>query len=122
MDSEVSVPNYSLIRKDRNRKDGGVACYIRSDICFNSQNYLSDEIENIYCDLLLSKTKPISIAIVYKPSTDNRFLDYLSKGLNDLMEKDLCILDDTNINNLDNSENILDKYKDISQRKFWCYS
>ena len=120
MDSEVSVPNYSLIRKDRNRKGGGVACYIRSDICFNSQNYLSDEIENIYCDLLLSKTKPI--AIVYKPSTDNRFLDYLSKGLNDLMEKDLCILDDTNINNLDNSENILDKYKDISQRKFWCYS
>ena len=35
-DSDVSIPNYSLIRKDRNRKGGGVACYIRSDICFNS--------------------------------------------------------------------------------------
>ena len=43
-DSEISIPNYSLIRKDRNRKGGGVACYIRSDICFNSQNYLSDEV------------------------------------------------------------------------------
>ena len=36
-DSEISIPNYSLITKDRNRKGGGVACCIRSDIWFNSQ-------------------------------------------------------------------------------------
>ena len=53
-DSKVSTPNYSLIRKDQNRKGGGVACYIRSHIC---QNYLSDEIENVSFDLLLPKTK-----------------------------------------------------------------
>ena len=70
-DSEISIPNYSLIKKDRNRKDGGVACYIRSDICVNSPNYLSDEIENISFDLLLPKTKPISIVIAYKSPTDN---------------------------------------------------
>ena len=118
-DSEISIPNYSLIRKDRNRKGGGVACYIRSDICFNSQNYLSDEIENISFDLLLPKTKPISIAIVYKPPTDNHFLDYLSRGLNDfnLMENDLFILGDTNINILNNGENIFDKYKVMSKKK-----
>ena len=46
-DSEVSIPNYSFVRTNRNRKDRGVACYIRSDICFNSQNYLSDDIEKI---------------------------------------------------------------------------
>ena len=117
-DSEISIPNYSLIRKDRNRKGGGVACYIRGDICFNSQNYLSDEIENISFDLLLPKTKPISIAIVYKPPTDNHFLDYLSRGLNDfnLIEKDLFILGDTNINILNNGENIFDKYKVMSKK------
>ena len=117
-DFEVSIPNYSLIRKDRNRKGGGVGCCIRSDICFNRQNYLSDEIENISFDLLLPQTKPISIAIVYKPPTDNRFLDYLSKRLNDfnLMENDLFILDGTNINILDNGQNILGKYKDMSKR------
>ena len=65
LDSEVSIPNYSLIRKDRSRKGGAVACYMRNDICFNSQNYLSDETENISFDLLLPKTKPISIAIVH---------------------------------------------------------
>ena len=56
---------------------------------------------------------------VYKPPTDNLFLDYLSKGLNDfnLMQNDLFILGDTNVNILGNGQNILDKYKDMSQRK-----
>ena len=83
LDSEISIPNCSLIRRDRNRKGGGVACYIRSNIFFNSQNYLSDKVENISFDLLLLKTKSISIAIVYKSPTEIRFLDYLSRGLND---------------------------------------
>ena len=102
-DSEISIPNYSLIRKYQNRKGVGVACYIRSSICFNSQNYLSDEIENISFDLLLPKAKLISIATIYKPQTDSRLLDYLSEGLNDFnqRESDLFILGDTNINILD---------------------
>ena len=33
------------------------------------------------------------------------------------MENDLFILGDTNINILDNGQNILDKYKDKSKRK-----
>ena len=39
-DSDISIPNYNLIRQDQNRKSGGVACYIRTNICFNSKNYL----------------------------------------------------------------------------------
>ena len=75
--------------------------------------------KNISFDLLLPKTKPIYIAIVYKPPTNNHFLDYLSKAPNDfnLMENDLFILGDTNINILNNRENILDKYNDMSKRK-----
>ena len=67
----------------------------------------------------MPKTRSISIAIICKPPTDNRFLDYLSKGLNDfnLMGNDLFILGDTNINILNNGENILDKYKDMSKGK-----
>ena len=88
----MSIPNYSLVRNDRNRKDGCVACYIRSDICFNNQNYISDEIENNSFHLLFPKAKPISIAIVYKPATDNRLLDYLSKGLNDFNLMEIIII------------------------------
>ena len=64
------------------------------------------------------KTKPISIAIVYKPPT-NHSLDYLSRGLNDfnLLENDLFIPGDTNISIINNGENIFDKYKDMSKRK-----
>ena len=56
---------------------------------------------------------------VYKPPTDNLFLDYLSKRLNDfnLMQNHLFILGDTNVTILGNGQNILDKYKDMSQRK-----
>ena len=116
-DSGISTPNYS--RKDRNRKGRGVVYYIRSNICFNSKNYLSGEIKNISFDLLLLKIKPISIAIVYRLPTDNHFLDYLPKGLNNfnLMENGIFILGDTNINILINGENILDKYKGMSKRK-----
>ena len=55
---------------------------------------------------------------LYIPPTDNHFLDYLSKGLNDFneMEIDLFILGDSNINILNNDENIFDKYKDMSKK------
>ena len=85
----------------------------------NCRNYLSDEIKNISFDLLLPKIKPISIAIVYRLPTDSHFLDYLSKGLNDfnLMENDFFILSDTNINILNDGENISDKYQGMTKRK-----
>ena len=61
----------------------------------------------------------MSIVIGYKLRNHNRFLDYLSKGLNDfiLMDNDPFILGDTNINILDSGHNILDKCKDMSNRK-----
>ena len=46
-DSEVHIDNYNLIRCDRNRHGGGVACYVRDDINFNQKQYFNSEIENI---------------------------------------------------------------------------
>ena len=66
-DSEVTVDGYNIVRNDRNRKGGGVACYIRNNICFNRKACISDNIENIFIDLLFPKTKPISVGIIYKP-------------------------------------------------------
>ena len=103
--------------KDRNRKGGGVACYIRSDICLNSQNYFCNKIENISFDLLLPKAKPISINIGYKLPTDNDFLDNLSKGLNDFNLMENYVFIDV----LNNGEKILNKYKDMSERKHFRF-
>ena len=63
-DSEVAVGGYNIVRNDRNRNGGGVACYIRNNICFNRKTCISENIENIFIDLLFPKTKPISVGII----------------------------------------------------------
>ena len=59
-----------------NRKGGGIACYIRNNICFNLKTCLSSNIENIFIALLFP-TKPIMIGIVYKPPNQTRFLEQI---------------------------------------------
>ena len=36
-----------------------VACYVRSDLSYNVRKTSSDEIENIFVDIMLPKTKTI---------------------------------------------------------------
>ena len=38
--SEIQIDNYDLLRCDRNRNGGGVACYIRSDISYVQKDFL----------------------------------------------------------------------------------
>ena len=45
---EVNISGYNFLRNDRNRNGGGVACYIRSDLCFNSKNIFSNSIEHFF--------------------------------------------------------------------------
>ena len=33
---EVNINGCSIIRNDRNRRGGGVACYVKNDLCFNT--------------------------------------------------------------------------------------
>ena len=60
-DSEVEIPGYWILRCDRNRNGGGVASYIRQDLCFNLRSTAMGDIEEIFFDILLPKTKPIFI-------------------------------------------------------------
>ena len=46
---------------------GEVACYVREDLCFNLRSTAMGEIEGIFFDILLPKTKPIFVGIIYKP-------------------------------------------------------
>ena len=56
-DLEVNLPGYDIIRCDGNRNDGGVACYIRKDLYFNTRALNCKEIENIIFDILFAKVK-----------------------------------------------------------------
>ena len=43
-DNEVKIDGYSIIRNDRNRNGGGVVCYIRNNLCFNSKEIFDKKI------------------------------------------------------------------------------
>ena len=52
LDGEVNIDGYELIRSDRNRHGEGVACYIKNGIAFRSRGGFSNEIENLFFDIL----------------------------------------------------------------------
>ena len=52
--SELHINNYVLIRNDRNRKGGGVTCYVREDINFTQKFIFNDDIENIFINIKLN--------------------------------------------------------------------
>ena len=113
-DSEVTIDGYSIVRNDRNRKGGGVACYIRSNICYSRKTCLSDNLENIFIDLLFQKTKPISVGIFYKPPSQTRYLEQIITEFQSLeLNNELYILGDLNINLLFKGNCILNKSHEI---------
>ena len=77
-EAEIYIEGYSIVRCDRDRKGGGVACYIKHDIYFRTQNILSKKIEVIFVDFLLPKAKPICVVIVYRPPKDTNFLQLIA--------------------------------------------
>ena len=101
LDGEINIDGYELVRSDRNRHGGGVACYIRNDISFNVRGDFSNEIENIFLDIFLPKTRPILIGILYRPPDQSGFLDKLSSTISKTScfnNQEVYILGDLNIN------------------------
>ena len=47
LEEEISIGNYKILRCDRNRHEGDLACYIRSDLSCNIISFCPCEIENI---------------------------------------------------------------------------
>ena len=60
---ELKIDGYNLLRSD----SGGVACYIKNNVAHNRQSSISESIENIFLDILLPKSKSITVGIFYRP-------------------------------------------------------
>ena len=54
LSSEIQFKNYDLIRSNRNRHGGGVACFIRNDLSYNTKLFLPSEIENIFIEIFIA--------------------------------------------------------------------
>ena len=83
-DSEVEVCGYSILRHDRNRHGGGVCLYIRSDISFSpSIDLQTNNVETVWSEVLLPKTRPILTGICYRPPKQSDFVDLLELSFNE---------------------------------------
>ena len=65
---------------------GGMACYVREDIHFIIREELVNEIESVFFDILLPKSKPILIGVLYKPPSQINFLNNFSDKLNRIFD------------------------------------
>ena len=116
--SEILIDNYDLLRCDRNRNGGGVACYIRNDLSYTQKNLFPNDIENIYFEIHLPKTKPITVGIVYRPPNQTNFIKTLNENFAklDTNNKETFILGDFNINLYHNGKYIICKNNTLISR------
>ena len=77
-----------------------VICFATNKICYSTKNFISNEVVNIFVELLIPKAIPITVGIVYKPPDQTWFLEILSNILNSLnmLSEECHILGDLNIN------------------------
>ena len=119
LDGEVNIAGYEIKRCDRNRHGGGVACYIRKDLAFNPREDFSPDIENVFLDIQLPKSKPILVGVLYRPPTASGFLDQLTLAISktvDFDSQEVYILGDLNINLIHKSSdtsNGIKRYKEF---------
>ena len=119
LDNEVKINGYELKRADSNRQGGGVACYIRKDLSFNVRENFSIDLENIFFDLLLPKSKPILIGIIYRPPDSSGFLEKLNAAISkteNFDSQEVFILGDLNIdltNSKQSNSNGIKCYKEF---------
>ena len=76
-DLEVNFPEYHILWFHRNRKGGGVTCYIKKDLCFNTITLHYKELEHLVFDILLPKSKPIFIGVFCRPPNQAEFDDLM---------------------------------------------
>ena len=107
--SKILVDNYDLLCCDRNRNECGVAYYIRNNMSYTQKNLFHNDIENIFFEIHLPKTKPITVGIVNQPLNQTNFITSLNEHFAklDLTNKETYILDDFNINLYHNGKYII---------------
>ena len=102
----ISLDNFDLRRKDRNRHGGGVAIYIRDDIKYLQRCDLPNHTLELICiEIRPSHSEPFNIVAWYRPPSDP--IDTLNQlenilGFLDKEGKDTILLGDTNCNFLSN--------------------
>ena len=51
-DSEISIDGYDIIRNDRDRRGGGVACFVKNTICYKQNFLFQNNVETLLFRIL----------------------------------------------------------------------
>ena len=75
-DSEVNIPNYNIIRKDRDRRGGGICIYIHENILFEKLSLPNsvDSLEVLCIIIKVKNSRPIILVNWYRPPNVNNIL------------------------------------------------
>lgn len=102
----VSIPNYNIIRTDREGRGGGVAFYLKAPYKF--KKYYSSSSENVLEQLWLMvqfKNRKVALGVIYRPP--NAHVEMCLNELSTIIEQiyleanSVILLGDININLLD---------------------
>jgi len=89
-DADVSIPGYSIFRKDRIASEhGGIVSYVREDICVSyiEENVKSKDHEVLWLRIQ-SSTRTLFVANVYRPPpSDNSIFDALAADIEHFQRK-----------------------------------
>ena len=112
---EINIDGYKVIRNDRSSGHGGGVClYIRNNLAFNVISEMQTEVtESLWINVLLPRSKPIVLGVLYRPPKNNKFIEHLSNSLENFSkDEEIIILGDMNICLLHNSS-FSKKYIDL---------
>ena len=100
LNSEVNLPGHDILQCDRNRYCGGTAFYIRQHLCFITRTLHFKEIENLFFDILLPNSKPITMGVFHRPPNQANFMDLMVEIFSNLnpKENEIYLLSDFNNN------------------------
>ena len=77
-DDSLKIEGYSLLRNDRNSHAGGVCAYIREDLSYKRMSDLTTSVqEDIWFELLLPKSKPLYIGVLYRTEKNKNCFNIL---------------------------------------------
>ena len=70
LDEEVSIPGYTVFRKDRGSKGGGVIVYARDDLSVVRRSDLErPDVEGLWLEITLPKSRSFLFGTFYRPRT-----------------------------------------------------
>ena len=101
LSSELELEGYDLVRSDRSRRGGSVACFVKNSISYNRKPNFCINKESLFIEIFLPKSKLVLIGVLYRPPDKYHFVNCLERTFNGthVFESQECyVLGDININ------------------------